>query len=170
MPDKRERRPWQGTAATSPDAIREQIRERYANPWELFELRAETFYMELPTPAERAAFVAEFPSEFLEAFRFFARTFPPEPAEVEYGFDVFQRTAEFFEEHFEAISRFEVPDLRTVARGDFEADWYTALVVARGLWWKAEGLPLTAREEKWLRRHRKPKGNERKSDGRNETN
>ena len=148
MGKQRPRRNWKGPR----DLTRAEIAEKFADPFEMLALEAANFHEILPTVDERRAFIVEFRDEYLVLAGFIA----PEtmhPADIEYEFNVFKRSLEFFENLPTSIELPDLPDLRSIERGPFAENHYAALAKARGAWWKANKLELTDEELIWMIKH-----------------
>lgn len=143
-------------AERGPLSLREIIRQRFQVAemlvWAC--LSPANFFQELPTEAERRAFSEEFPEHIYELFNFFSHATDALPASTMYAFQgIFRRPAEEFmsmiQEHPPRLA-FDPPD---VSRLHFYPEQFEAMAVARGAWWKANGLPMSSKERAWLAEH-----------------
>jgi hypothetical protein len=132
-------------AYRSPNYTAEQrVRERCKSPWLKVVLQSDTFYKEFPTKEERDAFRAIRPGWSLELFGFTELSSDLWPASSRFGYP-FRRSLDFYDTATVASS-FDAPDLRTVPYRDRQG----VLAHARGLWWRANRLEMTADEMRWM--------------------
>lgn len=133
-----------------PEATVAAIRKRFEDSAELAWLRIKgDFRTRLPTPAERWAFQQAFPAEFFGMFGFFAGPTDDYPASTVYHFRVFLRPQDEFLAMIEGrkLEPFEAPNVSGL---HFYPERFEAMALARGQWWRANGLPMTAAERSWL--------------------
>jgi hypothetical protein len=140
-------------------SVAERVREEYSDPFALIILTAEAFGSELPTAAERTAFIASYADWFLEHFDWI--TDPDNDGQDYYlhvGPQVFQRGEPFFARvDAAALGTFEPPNPDAVKGGRYGRNWQTAIAAARGRWFRQHKLRITKTERAWLREQEAPK-------------
>jgi len=121
-----------------------RVKARYSNQFVMMDMSAANFHRELPTKIERLAFLAEFRQDFLRLWAFIADPeFDNYPASTHYR-EPFRRPAEFYSAL--DLNGFDPVDVSSIPYQMADA------VVAheRGLWWRAQKLPMTPAERTWL--------------------
>jgi len=129
--------------------VERAVRERFGDPWQMFNVEATNFYEELPSEAERRAFARAFPEKFADLFEFVAHSLDKYGTTVPGCFTdgpKFRRPLGFYKKV--DLSTFTPPDLR----GLKFPDRHQAMTEARGRWFEQQGLPMSDEERRWLRR------------------
>jgi hypothetical protein len=152
------------------DDARQIVRERFGNPWDSFTMDAACFHRVLPTPELRAAYIVEFPAEYLSLCGFchdtLSKAFNLVTGPCMVYSDEESKDGCFRRWDIEAFLKryapqpFELPDLpdhlpkgkRTYLQSQADcAALYHDLQLERAKWWIASRLPVTPGEISFVR-------------------